>query len=121
MKKNILSLLLLAGMFSAANAQTYKGRVGVNTTTPASTMDIVGVPADATVTDGLIAPRLTGDELKAKDALYTSAQTGALVYATAAVGTSSTKTANVTLLMLLLLLLLLYTLLQILLQGVISA
>ena len=32
MKKNILSLLLLAGMFSAANAQTYKGRVGVNTT-----------------------------------------------------------------------------------------
>ena len=27
MKKNILSLLLLAGMFSAANAQTYKGRV----------------------------------------------------------------------------------------------
>ena len=96
MKKNILSLLLLAGMFSAANAQTYKGRVGVNTTTPASTMDIVGVPADATVTDGLIAPRLTGDELKAKDALYTSAQTGALVYATAAVGTASTKTANVT-------------------------
>ena len=96
MKKNILSLLLLAGMFSAANAQTYKGRVGVNTTTPASTMDIVGVPADDTVTDGLIAPRLTGDELKAKDALYTSAQTGALVYAKAAVGTASTKTANVT-------------------------
>lgn len=96
MKKNILSLLLLAGMFSAANAQTYKGRVGVNTPTPASTMDIVGVPADDTVTDGLIAPRLTGDELKAKDALYTSAQTGALVYATAAVGTASTKTANVT-------------------------
>ena len=96
MKKNILFLLLLAGMFSAANAQTYKGRVGVNTPTPASTMDIVGVPADATVTDGLIAPRLTGDELKAKDALYTSAQTGALVYATAAVGTASTKTANVT-------------------------
>lgn len=96
MKKNILSLLLLAGMFSAANAQTYKGRVGVNTPTPASTMDIVGVPADATVTDGLIAPRLTGDELKAKDTLYTSAQTGALVYATAAVGTASTKTANVT-------------------------
>ena len=96
MKKNILSLLLLAGMFSAANAQTYKGRVGVNTPTPASTMDIVGVPADDTVTDGLIAPRLTGDELKAKDTLYTSAQTGALVYATAAVGTASTKTANVT-------------------------
>lgn len=65
MKKNILSLLLLAGMFSAANAQTYKGRVGVNTTTPASTMDIVGDPADDKVTDGLIAPRLTGDELKA--------------------------------------------------------
>ena len=96
MKKNILSLLLLAGTFSAANAQTYKGRVGVNTPTPASTMDIVGVPADDTVTDGLIAPRLTGDELKAKDNLYTSAQTGALVYATAAVGTATTKTANVT-------------------------
>lgn len=96
MKKILLSMSALVGIVSLSYAQTYPGRVGVNTTSPASTLDVVGVPTDTTITDGLIAPRLTGDQLKAKDALYTSAQTGALVYATAAVGTSSTKTANVT-------------------------
>jgi len=39
--------------------------------------------------DGLIAPRLTGDQLRAKDAGYLVAQTGAIVYVTDAVSTAS--------------------------------
>ncbi|WP_157960833.1 beta strand repeat-containing protein [Nubsella zeaxanthinifaciens] len=69
------------------------GFVGVSTITPATTLDVQGKPGSATVADGVTFPRLTGDQLKAKDATYTDA--GTIVYVTAAVGTASTKTANV--------------------------
>jgi uncharacterized Ntn-hydrolase superfamily protein len=72
-----------------------QGTVGINTTTPASTMDVVAKNTDLAVVDGVIAPRLTGNELKAKDAVYLAAQTGALVYATAAASPTTSKTINV--------------------------
>lgn len=73
-------------------------QVGINTETPKATLDVTGKPLDLTKVDGLIAPRLKGSELKAKDALYTDEQKASLVYVTealAASGTSS-KTVNVT-------------------------
>lgn len=71
-------------------------QVGINTDTPKATLDIVATPSDLTKTDGFIAPRILGNDLASKDALYTSAQTGAIVYATAAVSTPTAKTTNVT-------------------------
>ncbi|UHO40575.1 hypothetical protein H5J24_11810 [Chryseobacterium capnotolerans] len=73
-------------------------QVGVNTTSPQATFDIVGMSTDITKTDGLIAPRLKGSELKTKDGLYSTAQTGAIVYITEALASTGTtaKTANVT-------------------------
>lgn len=70
-------------------------QVGINNSTPKSTLDITksAVAANA---EGLLTPRLTGDELKAKDASYDIPQNSAVIYATAAVTTSSTKTINVT-------------------------
>ncbi len=62
---------------------------------PQATLDVVGTADDVTPV-GIIAPRLTGDELQAKDALYTAAQTGTIVYVTAATTAVSDKTANVT-------------------------
>lgn len=80
------------------------GQVGVNTTDPKATLDVVASPSDATKVDGFIAPRLTGAELKSKDALYqpttpsVAGQTGAIVYITTplAVTDTSAKTINVT-------------------------
>ncbi|MEJ5106731.1 hypothetical protein [Chryseobacterium sp. MYb328] len=92
MKKNIiLSGVLLISGFAFS-------QVGVNTATPQATFDIVGMSTDSTKTDGLIAPRLKGSELKTKDGLYSAAQTGAIVYVTEALTSTGTtaKTANVT-------------------------
>ncbi|MGG5209549.1 hypothetical protein ACQWU4_11425 [Chryseobacterium sp. MIQD13] len=89
MKKTLFLIGILSFTFS--NAQ-----VGINTGVPKATLDITGLPSDNTKTDGLIAPRITGNELKAKDALYASGQTGAIIYATAPASPITPKTVNVT-------------------------
>jgi len=92
MKKLKLSLLGLA--LSFFSTETY-AQIGINTESPKATLDVVGKPGVATSADGVIAPRMTGDQLKAKDLVYLAEQTGALVYVTQAVGTPSIKTAKV--------------------------
>ncbi|WBV60515.1 hypothetical protein PFY12_15975 [Chryseobacterium camelliae] len=93
MKKNFYTLIFL-GLFATGIAQT--GNVGINTTTPSATLDVTGSPADATKADGLIPPRITGNQLAAKDSMYGTNQNGTIIYATAAVTTSTPKTTNVT-------------------------
>lgn len=77
MKKNLMVIAIM--MSSLVFAQT--GNVGINTVTPATTLDVVGQPQTAAILDGVIAPRLNGDQLNAKS--YTTAQKGALVYVNA--------------------------------------
>lgn len=89
--KNTLLIISTLAFSSLAS-----GQVGINTPTPKATLDVFANPTDATKIDGFIAPRLTGNELKAKDALYLTAQTGAMVYATQAASPTTTKTAKVT-------------------------
>lgn len=83
--------LLLAALLSSALAFA---QVGVNTQTPKATLDVTGKPADASSLDGVIAPRITGAELRAKT--YTTAQTGALVYITLADTAPAGQTIDVT-------------------------
>ncbi|ANF49095.1 hypothetical protein A0O34_00330 [Chryseobacterium glaciei] len=73
-------------------------QVGINTATPNATFDVTAIPSDLSKTDGFIAPRLKGTELKAKDANYTLLQTGAIVYVTEILAPTDTtaKTINVT-------------------------
>ncbi|MBB4804837.1 hypothetical protein HNP38_000109 [Chryseobacterium defluvii] len=70
------------------------GQVGINTSSPKATLDIVGEPSNVSSLDGIIPPRLTGDELAAK--MYTADQKGAIVYATAAAVAPSGQVVNVT-------------------------
>lgn len=88
MKKKMISLILL-GTAMWANAQ-----VGVNTSTPATTLDVVGKPTVTSALDGIIPPRITGAQLRAKN--YTAAQTGAVVYVTTADTAPAGQTVNVT-------------------------
>ena len=97
MKKNTTKIFIAAVFLTiSGTAFAQEGRVGINTSTPAATLDVVASPSNATRIDGFIAPRLKGSELKAKDALYTTAQEGAIVYVTEAVSGVTDKTTNVT-------------------------
>ena len=71
-------------------------QVGIGNTDPKATLHISGKPTDNTAVDGVILPKLTGNELKAKDLIYTADQLGAMVYVTAAASPTTAKTANVT-------------------------
>jgi hypothetical protein len=88
-KKVILGILMSASLNGFC-------QVGFGTINPKATLDIAGKNTDATVADGIIAPRLTGNELAAKDAAYTTAQEGVIVYITAPVSVATDKTINIT-------------------------
>ena len=70
----LLYILFLFATLSL-NAQ-----VGINTETPETTLDVVGKPNDTNHYDGIIPPRITGDQLAAK--FYTSSKKGAIVFVT---------------------------------------
>jgi hypothetical protein len=83
--------------FSIMAGTTVFSQIGVNTSTPQTTLDITAIETDGSTAEGIIAPRLTGDQIKGKDARYMLAQTGAIVYATqAVVGVPAGKTVNIT-------------------------
>lgn len=89
MKKINLLLFLLS-------AQLFFTQIGINTSNPKSTLDIAAKTTDGSRPEGLVAPRLTGDQIKGGDTQYTTDQKGNIVYATSAVSTVSPKTINIT-------------------------
>lgn len=60
---------------------------GINTLDPKATLDITGKPTNSSVLDGVIPPRITGNQLKNKT--YTISQDGAVVYVTQAASGNS--------------------------------
>lgn len=89
MKKILFTAIILASMSISA-------QVGVGNTDPKATLDVTADAATATTADGIIAPRLTGNQLADKDAVYIADQTAAQVYVTAAATSPEGKTVNVT-------------------------
>lgn len=60
MKKNFLTLSIIASVFSyAQNQGAIKGRMGINTTTPRATLDIVAEDSDTN--PGVIVPNITDE------------------------------------------------------------
>ncbi|WP_139258773.1 hypothetical protein [Chryseobacterium oranimense] len=86
---------MLVGLSAVSKAQT-TGRVGINTTTPAATLDVVANTTDNARPDALLVPRLSRAQLAAKDAAYTTAQNGALTFVNTLDGSAAGKTVNVT-------------------------
>lgn len=90
MKKNKLLITLVFLTSGLAIAQ-----VGINNQSPKATLDITAKNTNGSTAEGLIAPRLTGDQIKAADAQYGTGQKGTIVYATEAVTIPSTKTSAI--------------------------
>lgn len=88
MKKTILLLALFFVSY-------LKAQVGINTSDPKSTLEVIGQPTITTATDGIILPKLLRSQLIAKTG-YGSDQTGAVVYVTDTSGTINAATAKVT-------------------------
>jgi len=87
MKKSFLIISL-----SLTSLQAFS-QVGINTTEPKATLDVVGKPLETDVLDGLIVPRITALQLKAKN--YTSEQKGAIIYITEIFTDSADATGQV--------------------------
>ena len=83
-------IICLIGILSALYAHA---QVGINTTSPSTTFD-VSKSSVATVADGVLVTRISGDELKAKDATYGANQHAALVYVTSVPNPVTTKTST---------------------------
>ena len=92
MKKTILIIFVFIFFIKSYS------QVGINTESPKATLDVIASPNDTNKTDGFIAPRLKGSELKAKNSLYGTDQDAAIVYVTEALalGDTDDKTTNVT-------------------------
>lgn len=78
------TLLILLLLVSNTNAQC----VGINTTNPKTTLDVVGNPTDISTADGILAPRITLSQLNSKTS-YSTPQTGAIIYITDITGGST--------------------------------
>ncbi|SIS76304.1 hypothetical protein [Chryseobacterium gambrini] len=91
MKQIVLITFFFTGLLLPA-------QVGINTTDPRGTLDIVGVANSLTTIDGVIAPRLTRAQLTAKgNILYGTNQIGAIIYVTdISGGDTSSQRINIT-------------------------
>lgn len=70
-------------------------QVGIATSNPKATLDIVGKPTVITEIDGVLPPRISRSELINKS-IYGTEQTGTLIYVTDLSGTTNAITANIT-------------------------
>lgn len=87
MKKIIYLIVFISTFYAHA-------QVGINTTSPATSFD-VAKSSVATVADGVLVTRISGEELKAKDATYGNNQHATLIYVTSIPTTTSPKTSNI--------------------------
>lgn len=90
-----LKLYLSLTSFMCINGLAF-AQVGINTENPAATLDVIASNTGANTAEGVIAPRLTGDELTLKNARYGTAQNGVFVFITKGATSAAGKTRNVT-------------------------
>jgi len=89
-KNGLMFLMMGCSVYSFA-------QVGINNTSPNATLDVTSAADDISKIDGVIAPRITGTQLRNKDNLYNAAQDGTIVYVTQPLtgSTTTNRTRNI--------------------------
>jgi len=90
--KNVMKIYY--SLFTSLLFSSIFGQIGINNSDPKATLDIAATPNDTSKFDGVIAPRLTGSQLRAKT--YTTDQNAAIVFVTTADTSPQGQTSNVT-------------------------
>ncbi|RLJ30695.1 uncharacterized protein (TIGR02145 family) [Chryseobacterium sp. 7] len=96
MIKNLNIKKQLLTLFAITTVSIAYGQVGINNASPKATLDVTAKNTNGSTPEGLIAPRLTGDQIQAANAQYGTDQTGTIVYATSAVTNPDAVTGNIT-------------------------
>ncbi|WP_157886042.1 hypothetical protein [Chryseobacterium glaciei] len=89
--KTTLTVVMASVLSNLAIAQ-----IGINTAEPIASLDVTAKKRDGSTAEGILPPRLTGDQMRAGDAKYSDMHAGTIVYATAPVNSATSKTTNVT-------------------------
>jgi len=90
MKKIVPLLSLLLG------TTAYYAQVGVNTANPQATFEVTAKTTDGSKPEGMLTPRLTGNQIQAADAQYNNTfHKGMIIYATAPTTAPAGKTVNI--------------------------
>lgn len=84
------SISISSMMFSQA------GRIGINTPNPKATLDITAKTDGAAAAEGLMIPRLTGDQIQTMTANMQPGTESLMIYATAAPAAPTAKVARIT-------------------------
>lgn len=88
---------LLAALFLIVASCNAYAQVGIGTTDPKSTLQVIGEPNTTTTADGVQIPALTLAQLDAKVAAYSADQDGTLIYVSdVSAGSTTTETINIT-------------------------
>lgn len=73
-----------------------RAQVGINNESPKATLDVTAKATDGSRPEGIIAPKLTGNQIQSGNSQYGLDQKGTIIYATAAVTSPDSKTGNIT-------------------------
>lgn len=96
MIKNLNIKKQLLTLFAITTFSISYGQVGINNTSPKATLDVTAKNTNGSTPEGLIAPRLTGDQLQLGNAQYATDQIGTMVYVTSPVTVPDIATQNIT-------------------------
>ncbi|WP_164466633.1 tail fiber domain-containing protein [Chryseobacterium nakagawai] len=92
----VFRLCLIGSISISSLFYSQAGRIGINTPDPKATLDITAKTNGSSQAEGLMIPRLTGDQIQTMTASIQSGSESLMIYATATPASPTSKVAKIT-------------------------